>query len=329
MALVERGVHLDPVVARIVGVGLAAADAGRSGLHAPAAAVVPHDHAAVRLRLRSAAAERIEAVAQGLLLAAELVDELAVLEVAAAFAVVVHRLAEDAGGLALARQVELGGRKTQEHDVGENGDEPLGVRRTARDVHDRRVDALLLQVLLHAERARLVGMRAHPAAVDRARAERDHSGSVFGRIDQMIRARLVGHAQRLAAPALEHGPLVHEDVVPGALLDGLIFGQLHGLAGGSRQRLGVVERDHLEHDRRRVGSLHLRERFRAARARRAFDPDDRVQLALRCADHGRLEGLRHARRRKLGQPRRHRDRAAQFHEAAPADAARGKHLLKL
>ena len=102
MTLVERGVDLDPVMAGIVRVGLAASDAGSAGLHAPAATVVPHGHAAVRLRLRSAAAKRVQAVSLGLFLGAELVHELAVLEVAAALAVVVDRLVEDAGRLVLA-----------------------------------------------------------------------------------------------------------------------------------------------------------------------------------------------------------------------------------
>ena len=312
MTLVERGVDLDPVMAGIVRVGLAASDAGSAGLHAPAATVVPHGHAAVRLRLRSAAAKRVQAVSLGLFLGAELVHELAVLEVAAALAVVVDRLVEDAGRLVLA--VERGKLLKEDH-VRQHGHEPLGV------------DAGLLQERLHAERTRLVGMSAHPAAVDRAGTQRDYGVGFLGSLDQMLRTGLVGDAQSLASPAFQHSSLVHEDVIAG--LDRLLLGLLHRPAGCRRQGLGVVERDHVQHDRSRIRRLDLRKRLGTTRARRALDPDNRIQLALRCADHRFLEGLRHARRSELGQSGRDRNGAAELHEAAAADAARGKHVLKL
>ena len=170
-------------------------------------------------------------------------------------------------------------------------------------------------------------MSAHPAAVDRAGTQRDYGVGFLGSLDQMLRTGLVGDAQSLAAPAFQHSSLVHEDVIAG--LDRLLLGLLHRPAGCRRQGLGVVERDHVQHDRSRIRRLDLRKRLGTTRARRALDPDNRIQLALRCADHGFLEGLRHARRSELGQSGRDRNGAAELHEAAAADAARGKHVLKL
>ena len=95
MALVERSVDLDPVLTRILGVGLAATDAGGACLDAPAATMVVANDAAVGLGLRTAATQRIEAVALGLFRRTELIDELAILEVAATLAVVMHGLAEE------------------------------------------------------------------------------------------------------------------------------------------------------------------------------------------------------------------------------------------
>ena len=65
--------------------------------------VVAHD-AAVRVCLRSTATDRIQAIALLFLFGAELVDELAVLEMTAALAVVMDGLAEDQLRLVFARQ---------------------------------------------------------------------------------------------------------------------------------------------------------------------------------------------------------------------------------
>ena len=295
-----------------------------AGLDAPAAAVVPQRDAAGGLGLRTAAAHRIQAVALGLLLGAELVDELAVLEMTATLAVVVDRLVEDQGGLVVRSQL---GQLVHHDDVDQHGHQPLGVGRAAGDVDDRHVDADLLQILLDAQRAGGVGVGTHPAAVDRARTQRHDGVGVRGGLDQMLRAGHVGHAQRLASPALQHGTLVDEDVVAG--LDRLRLGLLHGVAGGGGQGLGVVQGDHLQNHRGRIRRLHLGEGLRAARAGSTLDPDDRIQIAPRCTDHGFLERLRHTRSSELAQPGRDGDSAAEFHEAATRYATRLEHALKL
>ena len=150
---------------------------------------------------------------------------------------------------------------------------------------------------------------------------------MLGRLDQMLYARLVGRAQRVAAPALEHGAFVDEDVV--ARLDGLLFGLFHGPARSGAQRFAVVQRNHLEHDGCRVGSIDACERLRATGARSAFDPDDRIQVALARPDDGFFERVGHARSSSLAQTDHDRERAAQFHEATTRDASRFEHALKL
>ena len=72
------------------------------------------------------------------------VDELAVLEVAAARAVVVDRLAEDELRAALGRRARRR-QLAEQQDVDDHRDDPLGVDRAGRQVDDRRADALLGQ----------------------------------------------------------------------------------------------------------------------------------------------------------------------------------------
>ena len=324
MTLQERGVHLDPVLARVVGVGLAAADARGAGLDAPAATVVPHDHAAVGLGLRTAAAERIQAVALLLLFGTEFVDELAVLEVAATLAVVMDGLIEDAGRLALGVEVQIGGLELHEHNVDEHAGEPLRVGRAAGDVDDGHVDAGLLKVLLHAHSVGDVGLCAHPTAVDGAGAQRDHGVGVLSSLDQVLGAGLAGNAQGVAAPLLLNRAFIDEDVVAG--LDGLLLGLLHGVARCCGQRLGVVQGDHVQHHLCGVGRLSLGERLGAAGAGCAFDPDDRVKVTLRGADDGRLESLGYLRDRQLGQPGGSGHGTAQLHEVATGDPPGLKHV---
>ena len=281
MTLVERGVDLDPVVARIVRVGFAAAKARRTSLDTPAAAVVPKSDAAVRLGLRALAAERVQAVAERLFLAAELVDELAVLEVTATLAVVMNRLTEDALGLAFGVEAK---RADHSRDVAsnesflaahhENLDEhrhqPFGVSRATGDVHDRRCNAALLQEVRNTRCIRGVRISGHPATVDGAGTERDDCSSIARSLGQDVLARLHGHAQRVAAEALGDATLVNDDVATS--FDGLLLGFLDGMACTCAQNVAVVQRDELEHDLAHVGGLDLRERLRATRAGCALDP---------------------------------------------------------
>ena len=143
----------------------------------------------------------------------------------------------------------------------------------------------------------------------------------------MLRAGHVGHAQRLASPALQHGTLVDEDVVAG--LDRLRLGLLHGVAGGGGQGLGVVQGDHLQNHRGRIRRLHLGEGLRATGAGSTLDPDDRIQGAGRRADNRLFQSLRHARNRELGEPGCGDDASAQLHEAATGNATRGKDAVKV
>ena len=164
-----------------------------------------------------------------------------------------------------------------------------GFSRAAGDVDHGGLDARLLQVLLDAHSVGGVGMGRAPAAVDRAGAQRDHRVGALGGIDQGRGAHLAGDAQGVAAPSLQNRTLIHKNVV--ARLDGLGLGLLHRMASRGGQRLRVVQGDQIQHDRGNVGSLHLGERLRAARAGSALDPDDRVEVTLRCADDRLLERL--------------------------------------
>ena len=143
----------------------------------------------------------------------------------------------------------------------------------------------------------------------------------------MLGAGLVGDAKRLAAPALEHSALVHKNVVAG--FDRLLLGFLHRPTGRRGKRLGVVERQKLEHDLCRIGSLNLSEGLRAACARCALDPDDRIQVSLSCTDNGVFQCRSNARSRELGKSCCDRDRTAKLHKAASRDPPRFKHAGEL
>ena len=257
------------------------------------------NNAAVGLGLRTTAAQRVQAVALSLFGRTELVNEFAVLEVATTLAIVVNGLAEDLRGFVLG--VELG-QLAQQQVLDEHRAEPLGVRRAARDVDDGHVDALLLEERLHALRVRRVGSGGHPAAIDGARAERDNRGRLFGGLDQVLIAGFASNAKCIAVPTVEHGAFIHQNVVAG--FDGLFLGLFHRMARSSGQGLAVVERNELEHDGGSVGSVDLSESLGATRARSALDPDDRVQVALACADNRLLPepGPRAERRLHPSQP---------------------------
>ena len=327
MTAEERGVDLDPVLARVDRIGLAATDAGGAGLDAPAATVVVADHAAVGVGLRTAAAHGVEAVALLLLFAAELVDELAVLEVAAALAIVVNRLIEDQRRLAHA--VELGD-DAHEDDVDEHGDQPLGIGRAARHVDDRGADAGFREELLNAHGAHFrshLRRGAHPSAVDRTAAESDDCVGVLGGGGKMLGAGSVRDAQRLAVPSLQHGTLVDEDVI--ARLDGLLLRFLHRISCRGGKGFAVVQRNHLQHDGRGIRLVYLSESLRATRARRALDPDDRIELALFGADHRLFKSLSDLRNGQLGCASGRHHCPAQLEEVATADAAGLHHGHKL
>ena len=170
-------------------------------------------------------------------------------------------------------------------------------------------------------------MGAHPTAIDRARAQRDDRVGILRRFDQMVDARLVGDAQRLAVPAFQHRALVDQQIV--ARLDGLLLGFLHRPACCRRKGLRVVQGDHFQNDRRRIGLVDLSERFGAAGARCALDPDDRVQIAFRRADHGLFECLGDARGGKLGQASGYCHGSAHFHETAAGYPPCLQHCLQL
>lgn len=125
MTFEERSVDLDPVLPGVLGVRLAATDAGSACFDAPAATMVVTHDAAVRLGLRTAAAQRIEAVALGFFGRTELIDELAVFKVAAALAVVMDGLTENLSGLVF--RIELG-ELVEQKNLDENGAQPFGVR---------------------------------------------------------------------------------------------------------------------------------------------------------------------------------------------------------
>ncbi len=114
--------------------------------------------------LRSTAAHRIEAVALGLFFGAELVDELAVLEMPATLAVVVDGLVEQTCRHGEIVELEQAGILEQD-DVHQDGHDPLGINGATGDVHYRRFDALFLQELLDAHGVGRIGMRCAPAAI--------------------------------------------------------------------------------------------------------------------------------------------------------------------
>ena len=143
----------------------------------------------------------------------------------------------------------------------------------------------------------------------------------------MLIARLAGNAKRIAVPAVENSALVDEDVVPRC--DGLLLGLLHGPAGSGAQRFAVVQRNHLEHDAGRIGSVNLSKSLRATSAGCALDPDDRIQVALACSDDGLLKSLSNAGSGGFTQADHDRERATQFHEATTRNSARFEHALKL
>ena len=165
MTLVERRVDLHPVLGRIVRVGFAATDARGTGLDAPGTTVIPERDTAVRIGLRSAATQSIEAITLGFLCRTELADELAVLEMTATLAIVMDGLPEDLLRLALIGQL---GNLADEQYVDQNGDEMLGVARATGNVDDRRCNIVLTKELLNAESIGGIRRCAHPTAIDGA-----------------------------------------------------------------------------------------------------------------------------------------------------------------
>ena len=147
-ACTERRVGLDPVLAWVVRVSYAAADARTAGLDAPGTTTVPTHDTAVRLGLRTTATHGIQAVAHCLFRSAECINEFAILEVTATLAVVMDGLIEDDLRLVLVREFR---QLTNEQNIDENRRSPFRVSRATGNVNDRSVDAALLGLLLNAE----------------------------------------------------------------------------------------------------------------------------------------------------------------------------------
>ena len=312
MALEERGVLIDPVALRVHRVHHAAADAGRARLDAPRDGAVPARDGARRERLGPAAAERVQAVALLLLHAAKPIDEFAVLEMTATRAVVMDCLVEHGRRLVLAIQLR---QTAHQRVLDDDRHEPLGVGRAARDVYHRRRHALFAQIALHAHRARIVGTRRHPAAVARARAERDDRIGVLRRLEQRVDALLAAHREDVAIEGGGHGALVDKHVAAG--LDGVAARLLHRVPGSRRKRLAVVERDGLQDELRDIRGVRLGQRLGAARARAALHPDDGQHLSRFLT---RLERLGDPWRRRSGKPQHH-SKAAAIREEIPAGEA--------
>jgi len=258
----ERSACVDPVTgAALDGVGGAAADAGGAGLDAPADRLVPADERAVRVGLRALAADLVEAEAcslvGGLGRRTEL-HELAVLEVTATRAVVVDGLTEDE--LRTTLRVELlqdgsVGQLTGEQHVDQDGDDPLRVNRTRRQVDDRNGDAFLLRPRADASGACGVRGACDPATIDRARADRDDRGGLGGDGLELLDAGLAADAKDVTVLALHDGALDDED--ESALLDGRGDVLLRLRAGGGHDRLPVVDGEKVENDGRNVGRVDL------------------------------------------------------------------------
>ena len=103
-----------------------------TGFHRPAGAVVELGHGAVVVGLGAATAHLIEAIAQGGLLAAELFDELFVLEMGAAGALIVDGFA--IGKQGAATLIEFG-QLAQKEVVDHGADEVDGVGWAAWQIH--------------------------------------------------------------------------------------------------------------------------------------------------------------------------------------------------
>ena len=235
-------------------------------------------------------------------------------------AVIVHGLVEHLNGLVLA--VELG-KRAHERVLHDHRNQPLGIGGAARNVDDGGVDALVGQELLHAHRRGVVGARGHPSAVAGAGAERDHRVGLLSGLGQGVDALLAAHHQHVAVVRRRHSTLVYQHVSAG--LDGILARLLHGMTGCCGERLGIVERDRLEHELGDIRRIGLRQRLGAARARAAFHPDDRKQLARLLAN---LQRLRYLRGRRLRKTEHDRQTAAILEKVTTSEPARLQTLRK-
>ena len=204
-------------------------------------------------------------------------DELAVLEVTATLAVVVDGLAEDVIGFVLAVEaIQKQRRVLHHHNVHQHRHEPLGVGGAAGDVHDRLASTPhFLQVLLHAHSA--CGRLGCAAASSRRSRRRSPGPQRHWRSRRPRPGRCVPglSATRRALPshALQHGALVHQDVVARRRWSAPWPPPWNGrqLQTGSPSSSGRSDSRTMPAG---SGRLHLGERLRAARARSALDPDD-------------------------------------------------------
>ena len=151
-------------------------------------------------------------------------------------------------------------------------------------VDDRGVDAIVCHVLLDAACSAGVGLCSAEAAVDGAGAGGDDGRGVLADIEKRAFARsaggFAGDAQGITVPPGHDSAFDNQDVLAGERFDGLLAGFLEGIASSRRKRLGVVERDVLENERRRIGIVGLGKRLGAAGAASKLHPDHRCELAL-------------------------------------------------
>ncbi len=165
---------------------------------------------------------RIQAVALSLLRAAKLIDKLAVLKVSAARAVVMNGLVEQRGGLVLA--IELG-QAAHQRVLHNDGDQPLGVSRAARNVDHRGGDSLLGKEFLNSHGVRVVGASGHPTAVASARAKRDHGIGMLGGLHKGVDTLFATDHQNVAIKGSGDSALIDENI--STRLDGIATSLLH------------------------------------------------------------------------------------------------------
>ena len=281
-----------------------------------------HD-GAVGEGLRTLAAKGVEAVTLLLLDGAEVVNELTVLKVATTGAVVMDGLVEHELGLIVV--VELRDA-THQQVLNKNGDNPLGVAGAARNVDDRRVDAVLLEELLNAKSARGVGASSLPTTVASARAVGDDCLSGVSSLKKDVGTLLVSNAKCVAVPALNDCTLVDYKVATGC--NRLLTSLLHRMASRCGKRLAVVQRKQLQDNGRHIRSIDLSKSLSAARARSALKPDDGLQIALGVTDDA-LKSLGNLGSGGLGKTDHRGDTSAIAEELTTANATGLQNLSTL
>ena len=205
---VDRDVEADPL--------LRAADArvpDRDGPRARHLAEV--EERAVGVRLRSLAAELVEAPAVAVTLVAERLREPARVEVRAALAVLVDHAA--VGELRTAEIVERR-QRAEGGELEDGAEQVVRVRRAAGQGHD----GLALEELRDAGRAGRVRRCGRNAAPRGARADRDDRAGLGGDLVQRVDRLLAADLAVDAAVLLGNGALDDEDELALVLVQGLL-----------------------------------------------------------------------------------------------------------